>query len=133
MTAAKRYAIENGYDHCRHYRNWLNWRVYVAYNGKARPTGAPTFIMDDGFECRFANDDEIKDVMSGRMAYRKNHKKDVIYWVDNCDFIGCHLFSFDKRKIYNLFRDYPYNLTAEQKEIFDRENPYWRDFFADRQ
>ena len=37
--------------------------------------------------------------------------------------------SFDKKKIYNLFADYPHNLTAEEKEIFDKENPYWCDFF----
>ena len=32
-----------------------------------------------------------------------------------------------------LFADYPYKLTAEQKAIFDRENPFWRDFFIDMQ
>lgn len=37
-----------------------------------------------------------------------------------------------KIKIYNLFKDYPYNLTSEEKEIFDKENPYWADFFKDR-
>ena len=67
-----------------------------------------------------------------RMCFSKNRKTDVIFWVDNCDYVGQHLFTFNKRKIYNLFRDYPYNLTAEQKEIFDRENPYWREFFAGR-
>ena len=38
-------------------------------------------------------------------------------------------FDFDKVKIYNLFADYPHNLTPEEKEIFDKENPYWCDFF----
>jgi hypothetical protein len=32
-----------------------------------------------------------------------------------------------------MFADYPYKLTPEQKKIFDEENPYWVDFFADRQ
>jgi len=64
---------------------------------------------------------------------RKNKSKDVIFWVDNVETIGEHLFTFDKKKIFNLFEDYPHNLTSEQKTIFDKENPYWRDFFADRQ
>ena len=58
---------------------------------------------------------------------------EVISWmVDSHKKIGEHLFSFDKKKIYNLFYDYPHNLTEEEKEIFDRENPYWKEFFKDR-
>lgn len=64
--------------------------------------------------------------------YKKN-ESDKIFWVDNVDTIGEHLFTFDKIKIYNLFADYPHNLTAEEKAIFDDENEYWREFFLDRQ
>lgn len=63
--------------------------------------------------------------------YKKN-KNDEIWWIDDLDSIGKYLFSFDKEKIFNLFADYPHNLTAEQKEIFDKENPYWKDFFKER-
>lgn len=63
--------------------------------------------------------------------YKKN-KNDKIWWIDNIDTIGEFLFSFDKKTIFNLFADYPHNLTAEQKEIFDKENPYWKDFFQYR-
>lgn len=63
--------------------------------------------------------------------YKKN-ESDSIWWVNNQDVIGENLFSFDKKIIFNLFRDYPYKLTNEQKEIFDKENPYWADFFKDR-
>jgi hypothetical protein len=52
--------------------------------------------------------------------------------VDNLDTVGQHLFSFDKQTVFNLFADYPHNLTIEQREIFDKENPYWADFFKDR-
>lgn len=63
--------------------------------------------------------------------YKKN-EKDKIWWVENLDSRGELLISFDKKKIFNLFEDYPNNLTKEQIEIFDKENPYWRDFFAYR-
>lgn len=45
------------------------------------------------------------------------------------DTIGVFIFSFDKKKDYNLFQDYPQKLTAEQKQIFDAENPFWKEFF----
>lgn len=63
--------------------------------------------------------------------YHRN-ENEVVWWVDNTETIGEHLFSFDKQRIYNLFADYPHNLTPSEKEIFDKENPHWRDFFADR-
>lgn len=65
--------------------------------------------------------------------FYKEKKRNKIWWVDNPDRVGEHLFSFDKKHIFNLFRDYPYALTPEQKKIFDEENPYWADFFKDRQ
>lgn len=63
--------------------------------------------------------------------FYKNKPNDKIYWIDNIGVIGEFLFSFDKKKIYNLFRDYPQKLTKEEKIIFDKENPYWADFFKD--
>ena len=64
--------------------------------------------------------------------FYKNEDSDQIWWVDDPDTIGVWLFSFDKEKVFNMFEDYPDALTPEQKEIFDRENPYWADFFRDR-
>lgn len=58
-----------------------------------------------------------------------NEPDDKIWWVDNMEAIGEFLFSFDKKKVFNLFEDYPDKLTPEQKELFDRENPFWKDFF----
>ena len=37
---------------------------------------------------------------------------------------GEHSFSFDKETVFDLMKDYPDKLTPEQKEIFDKENPY---------
>ncbi len=80
-------------------------------------------------------------MLSKKDIYKKNpdarfYKKnldDRIWWVDNYDQIGLFEFSFDKKKVYNMFRDYPHNLTKEEIELFDNENPFWKDFFKERQ
>ena len=50
--------------------------------------------------------------------FYKEHPQDKIWWVDNEGTIGEWEFSFDKKTIFNLFRDYPHKLTKEQKEVF---------------
>ena len=65
--------------------------------------------------------------------FYKNRPSDKIWWVDNRDTVGEWEFSFDKKEVFNMFADYPHKMTAEQKKIFDKENPYWADFFKDRQ
>ena len=66
--------------------------------------------------------------------FYKNEPSDKIWWVDNSGIqVGVRLFTFDKKEIFNLFSDYPYKLTPEQKKIFDEENPFWKEFFKDRQ
>ena len=70
--------------------------------------------------------------MSQSNDFYKNNPTDKIWWVNNPDKIGEWLFSLDKKEVFNLFADYPRKLTAEQKKIFDEENPYWADFFKDR-
>ena len=64
--------------------------------------------------------------------FYKEKPADQIWWVDTTGTIGEFLFSFDKKTIFNLFQDYPYKLTPEQKAVFDKENPFWADFFSDR-
>lgn len=66
------------------------------------------------------------------IEFYKEKESDKVYWVDNQDTIGRFLFSFDKKKIYNLFQDYPDKLNEEERAVFDRENPYWVEFFQDR-
>ena len=63
----------------------------------------------------------------------KENDRDTIFWVDNVENKGEFLYTFDKKKIYNLFADYPHNLSKEEKRIFDKENPYWHDFFINRE
>lgn len=64
--------------------------------------------------------------------FEKNNPTDEIWWVEDIESIGKMMFTFDKKKIFNVFEDYPHNLTAEQKRIFDKENPYWANFLKDR-
>ena len=55
--------------------------------------------------------------------FYKKKKSDTIWWLKEAG--GEHAFSFDKEIVFNLMTDYPEKLTSEQKEIFDKENPYW--------
>lgn len=69
---------------------------------------------------------------SSKYEWFKKNPDDKIWWLDNPEVKGEWLFSFDKETKFNMFRDYPHELTDEQKQIFDEENPYWADFFKDR-
>ncbi len=60
----------------------------------------------------------------------KDEEDDKIWWVKT-DRIGEFLFTFDKQTIFNLFEDYPHSLTPEQKEVFDKENSFWKNFFGE--
>ena len=64
--------------------------------------------------------------------FYKNEPNDTIWWVDDTDLIGAWLFSFDKKKVFNMFADFPQKLTKDQVQIFCKENPEWADFFKDR-
>ena len=69
--------------------------------------------------------------MANKVIFYKKNPEDKIWWVDNGgDVKGEMVFSFDKKKLYNLFRDYPQNLSKEEKEIFDSENEFWKEFFG---
>ena len=63
--------------------------------------------------------------------FYKVNKSDKIWWVKDTQ-IGVWEFSFDKTRIYNMFRDYPKAMSKKEVEIFNKENPYWADFFAER-
>lgn len=67
--------------------------------------------------------------MSNDRFYKEN-ESDKIWWVDTSDKEGIFLFSFDKKKVFNLFTDYPHKLTNAEKEMFDSENPFWANYFS---
>ena len=73
---------------------------------------------------RIAREDQERMLTSGgdRYFYKKK-RNDTVWWLKENG--GGHKFSFDKETVYDLMKDYPDKLTAEQKEIFDKENPYW--------
>lgn len=53
-------------------------------------------------------------------------------WIDDPDNIGEMKFTFNEKRVYSLFRDYPHELTDKEKAMFDAINPYWAKFFKDR-
>lgn len=67
-------------------------------------------------------------------SFYKMNPSDTIWWVADKNPMppGRFIFTFDKKKFYNMFKDYPYELTDEEKEVFDKENPFWADFFKNR-
>ena len=75
----------------------------------------------------------MRKTMAKKYNFYKENTEGKVFWVDSVDVIGEHLFSFDKKKIYNLFADYPHNLSSEELQVFNKENAYWVDFFNDRQ
>ena len=97
------------------------------YNDGADKSWIKEIVHQD---LNLVNDDLKKE--STKIEFYKKNANDTIWWIEDPNNIGENLISFDKKKIYNLFRDYPHNFSDEEKEIFDKENPYWADFFKDR-
>ena len=63
----------------------------------------------------------------------KKKETDQIWWIREVNSTNDLLFfSFDKEKTYDLFNDYPKNMTPEEVEIVDKENEYWAKYFEDR-
>ena len=68
----------------------------------------------------FVNDNFYKD---GYYDWHKDNKTDKIWWTGPIYSVGEIIFSFDKQIAFNFWQDYPEKLTAEQIEIFKKENP----------
>ena len=63
-------------------------------------------------------------------TFEKRHNTDLVYWVIDNESIGTMEFSFDKKKIYNFYRDYPQKLSVAEIAIFNKENPILADLAA---
>ena len=75
----------------------------------------------------------LESNLEGYSDFYKESETSKVWWIDKIDVKGEFLFSFDQKKMYNLFLDYPHNMTEEEEvRIFDRENPFWSDYFSDR-
>ena len=75
---------------------------------------------------------EVLNKENSNFRFYKKKDNDKIWSVEEIGYIGKLLYSFNKKNIYNLWTDYPHNFTKEEKELFDKENPYWKEFFSDR-
>lgn len=64
----------------------------------------------------------LEKLKSQKIEFKKINPTDKIYWVVSPIVFGAYEFSFDKKKIYNLFRDY-HKLSKKEREIFNKENP----------
>ncbi len=84
-------------------------------------------------EMIFESDEKNEYLYSVREQKSYQREKGMVLWWDNKnENIGEFVFSFDGKIDYNLFSDYPSKLTDEQKEIFDKDQPYWANFFKNR-
>ena len=71
--------------------------------------------------------------MAMRGVWKQKSRGINVWWLVGTGQKWKIVFSFDRKKQYILYRDYPYKLTAEEKAIFDAEEPFWANYFRDRQ
>ena len=76
---------------------------------------------------------EVLNKENSNFRFYKKKDNDKIWSVEEIGYIGKLLYSFDKKNIYNLWIDYPHNFTKEEKELFDKEYPYWKKFFQGKE
>ena len=62
----------------------------------------------------YYNYEDIKDEIED---FYKEDKGDKIWWTSKIGYIGCHLFTFDKKKIYSVFPTGANDLSEEEANI----------------
>ncbi|MDY4861179.1 MAG: hypothetical protein SO162_01330 [Candidatus Onthomorpha sp.] len=73
---------------------------------------------------------------TSRYRLYKSHRADKEWWVDELDedgkpLIGTLMVSIDRKTVLNLWTDY-IRLTNEQRDLFDKENPYWAEYLDNK-
>lgn len=74
------------------------------------------------------------DYETDEYAFWKENETDRIWHVyrKKDPVRGPYEITFDFKKIYNAWSDYPDKMTKKEKEIFDSEQPFWRDMLKGR-
>lgn len=109
--------------------NSVTNEIVLSYNGLTKNISIDDLenINDETSVISFLNDNTYLREAEEPKFYKKN-ESDTIWWVNNPNEKGKMEFTFDKKTIYNLYQDYK-NLPQDLKEIFNKENPYWDEYF----
>lgn len=70
------------------------------------------------------------DKETRKIEFYKKNEDDKIWWVDYFGCCGLQAVSFDKKKILHIFGDYPKKFSKEEKALFDKENPSWKELLG---
>ncbi len=71
----------------------------------------------------YYNKEEAEKEYGQLSDFYKNDLKSKIWEAGAIGRIGPTFFSFDKKKIYQFWEDFPWNLTDEEIYIFTKEDP----------
>lgn len=71
---------------------------------------------------------KLSNIKGFRSFIKKDAKSKVWDAIPEEEDGGMYI-SFDCKKIYNLYKDYPDNMTEEEIEIFEKERPLWKKLF----
>ncbi len=95
-------------------------RLYKNFNN-LKTIADETAFLDSGILKEIG-----EPLFEDRYPLVKYKPTDTIWWVDFWnENDGDMYFSFDTKKFYNFWTDYPEKLTKDEKAIFDKENPEW--------
>lgn len=130
----------------KHLGEYQGKEAYCVFDGAQEPSSVLLYDGNevdviDGFEADlivgvlFDEDTDGEKYIPAPDGYEdfyRHSKNDRVYWTAPIDTIGQICFSFDRKKIYNLFSDFPHRLSKADIDIFCEENPYWASFFENR-